>query len=356
METAKHGGDVYRNRITCDFSVSLNPLGMPEAVREALKSSVDSWERYPDPECDELVRAIAGYHRVDPSFVLCGNGAADLIYQVTMAVRPKKALVTAPAFSEYEQALLAVGSQVVRFPLREDEGFAPDMDRFSDAVTEDTDLVFFCNPNNPTGRAARRSEVERLAGVCEEKNAVLVLDECFCDLMEKPERFSMAPLAGAYPGMFLIRAFTKTYAMAGLRLGYAICGNSTLTEKLRRIRQPWSVSIPAQTAGAAALKESGYLDEARALIRAERNYLKAGLSRLGFKVFESQANFLLFSDERERENKAGGCLWEQLKERGILIRDCGNFPGLGRGYYRVAVRRREENAALLSALAQIKEK
>lgn len=353
--SGRHGGDIYRNQICHDYSVNLNPLGMPREVREALLYSIDGWGRYPDPRCEKLKEALAVHHKVNVSQLICGNGAADLIFQAVQALKPKKALLLAPTFSEYEKALQAMGTVCSFFSLSEKKDFSPDMDQLCHAVTEDLDLVFFCNPNNPTGSVVERKQVERLARACGEKGVRFILDECFCDLLEQPERVSMVPLTDKYPGMFILRAFTKTYAMAGLRLGYGVCSDEEFISRMEQARQPWSVSVPAQVAGEAALNGEEYLQQARSLIAGERIFLRAGLECFGYKVYDSAANYLLFYNRAEacHSDFSAGHLWEMCRKRGVLLRDCSDFRGLGIGFYRVCVGRREENRLLLDILGNI---
>lgn len=345
---SEHGGDIYRNRITCDFSINVNPLGMPKQVAQVLRKSVESWSVYPDPECEKLVLALADHHHIQPEWILCGNGAADLIYRLVRAVSPRRALVTAPVFSEYERALVENGCRIDVLELEEKDGFCPDMERFARMVTEETDLVFLCNPNNPNGRCVGKEEVLMLADACRLAHAVLAVDECFCDLLQNPDACSVVPESEKRQEVVVLRAFTKTYAMAGLRLGYAVCSDGLLLNKMRQLGQPWSVSAPAQQAGTAALGGQEYLARARALIGTEREWLQKGLEKLGFTVYPSDANFLLFRCHGDMT----GALWRTCADRGILIRDCSNYRGLGAGYYRVCVRSRKENTLLLQVLAE----
>lgn len=351
-----HGGDIYHGGVRDDFSVNVNPLGLPQTVRRRLRDSVEEWSRYPDPECRELTRQLAEYHGLERERIVCGNGAADLIYRLACWLRPKKALVLAPTFSEYERALRSVGCQVRRYRLKEDEDFLVDVRKLGDFL-ETGELLFFCNPNNPTGLAVTRQQVEYLAQVCGDKKSLLVLDECFCEFLNSPEAYSFMKEIRNCPQVMILRAFTKTYAMAGIRLGYMVCGNLDFAEGVRLTGQPWSVSAPAQEAGVAALGERNYLEKARELVSRERERMRAGLAGLGFQVFPSQVNYLLFKD---REEEKHGNLWEELRQRGILIRDCSNFFGLEAGegnfgfrYYRIGIRKCEENERLLENIREI---
>ena len=171
------------------------------------------------------------------------------------------------------------------------------------------------------------------------------MDECFLELSDAGREESLAKYLDAFPNLFLLKAFTKSYGMAGLRLGYCLCGDGALLTAMSRRAQPWNVSLPAQAAGIAALKEGAFLENARQLIRQERPFLVEELEKLGLWVCPSQANYLLV--------RSGKPLAGPLLERGILIRDCSNYAGLGPGWYRLAVKSREENRALLDALKAI---
>lgn len=344
-----HGGDwagyqAQFGKQPVDFSANISPLGLPEGVRKAAAEALAWADRYPDPLCRALRERIAGAEQVDAAWCLCGNGAAELIYRAVLARRPRQALITAPAFSEYEAALELTGCKTRRHLLREADDFALD-EGFLQAVSPETDMVFLCQPNNPTGRTVPRTLLVQVLERCRAAGALLVVDECFCDLLDRPEQFSVKDLLGQYPNLLILKAFTKLYAMAGLRLGYCLCADADLLRRMRDAGQPWPVSGPAQAAGIAALEETDYVESVRALIQAERPRLAEELSRLGFRVIPGEANYLLFYTEMP--------LIGPLRERGILLRDCGNYHGLGPGWYRTAVRTPEENRRFIAALEDI---
>ncbi len=338
-----HGGDIYGRPVELDFSANLNFLGMPDSVRQAAKEGVDASVHYPDPQCRELRAALSQAEGVPEDWILCGNGAADLIFGLALAEKPRRALVWAPGFYEYEQALHAVGCRVDYLPLRKEEGFAYRAEAL-EAVTPETDMLFFCNPQNPTGQAASAEFVEALLDRCRKTGTLCVADECFLEFLDLEEQFSAKPSLGSMENLFVLKAFTKLYAMPGLRLGYGLCGDTGRLARMKEVLQPWSVSVPAQRAGAAALKETEYVRRTQALVRQERRFLREGIGRLGGRVYGSKANFIFFQGP---EDLAEFCL-----ARGILIRDCRNYRGLGPGCYRVAVRSREENSRLLEVLRE----
>ena len=339
-----HGGDVYRHPKALDFSSNCNPFGTPIGVKRAAAAALERVCHYPDVTCDALRQALEREEQVPREQIICGNGAADLIFGLVLAKKPKKALLLAPGFAEYEQALDSVDCEKKYYYLKEEQNFVPE-EGVLEAITKDLDMMFFCNPNNPTGVAAEPEYLKRLAERCRQMGAFLVLDECFEDFLEEPEKYSMKGYLKEYPRMFLLKAFTKKYAMAGIRLGYGFCGSSETLEQMKAVMQPWNVSVVAQEAGIAALKEETYVKESMVKIRKERKRLLEGMGRLGFFTFASEANYIFFKGPWDLQEK---CL-----DKGIYIRDCSNYRGLRKGYYRVAVRTKEENQKLLEVLEQI---
>ena len=336
-----HGGNIYTYKNCLDFSANCNPLGTPESVKQAVRDSLDHLKDYPQVGYAPLKEAIAAYEDVKPEHIICGNGAAELVFSLCHALRPKRALIPVPTFAEYEQALESVGAQVEHVLLKEEEEFRV-QDSFIDWLHKDLDMVFLCNPNNPTGMLTDREFLFKLLRVCREMDIFLVVDECFQDFIRDPDQYSLKAQLPRYHNLFLLKAFTKRYAMAGVRLGYGITENEELLEKMTLATQPWNISVPAQAAGIAALKETDYVERARNLIFEEAEYLSGELYKLGMTVFPSQANYLFFKGPED--------LFEICVRKNVLIRDCSNYPGLGKGFYRVAVRTHEENEQLIRTI------
>ena len=346
-----HGGDTvgYREkygRDALDFSANVSPLGTPEAVARAIGAAAYRADRYPDPLCRELCAALGETEGVPKDWILCGNGAADLIFRLALAKRPRHALVLAPTFAEYEAALETVGCDVRRCALDEANDFAMTEDVLG-AIRPPVEIVFLCQPNNPTGQAADRALMRRILAKCEEVGALLAVDECFLDFLPDGEALTMKPELAAHGGLFILKAFTKLYGMAGVRLGYALSADTALLEQMQACGQPWGVSSLAQAAGLAALEETAYVEKVRALIAEQRPRLTAGLRALGLRVLDGRANYLLF--------QAPETLGEALRQRGAVLRSCANYPGLGPGWYRTAVRTGPENEQLLKLLAEVLE-
>lgn len=337
MMKNEHGGDIFEREIVYDFSANLNPLGMPESVKNALQKSISEWEKYPDPFCRSLVKKLSERENFPPENIVCGNGAADLIFRIVQTVKPKKAVVCAPSFSEYSKALIQNECEILHYFLSEKSGFALD-EKILEMLDESVQMLILCTPNNPTGRTVDSELLRRICEKCEANDIVFLCDECFIDFTENAAHAEQF----INPNVVILKAFTKIYAMAGLRLGYALFGDAELAEKVRRNGQFWSVSAPAQTAGEAALDEKNYLEKTLELAKKEREFLTENLRNFGFKVYPSEANFILFYTKISLD--------EMLLSEKILIRNCANFDGLEQGYFRIAVRPHEENSALVSAI------
>ena len=336
-----HGGDIYAGKVLLDFSANTNPFGTPQAVQEAIIEALPQLHRYPDPYCRKLVAAIAEHEAVPKNYILCGNGAADLIYAYGRAVRPKKAAMLAPTFSEY--ALGLSDCEISYYFLQESNDFALDSGILDFLRLEKPEVLFLCDPNNPTGQLTDPALMEAILECCHDLGICLFLDECFLDLTK--DGVSRKNDLARYPELFLLKAFTKSYGMAGVRLGYGLSADSALLEAMSRSQQPWNISSLAQAAGIAALKQREFLQKCVETVEKERVFLSASLSGLGFRVIPSDTNYILF------QARVG--LADALREKGILIRNCDNYPGLCPGWYRIAVRLPEENQALIRAMQEV---
>ena len=344
-----HGGNIYGNEIEYDFSVNLNPLGPPDAVREALATALNHVEEYPDPEYRELRRALANYRRLAEEQFVLGNGASELIPGIIRALAPKTCMVTAPCYSGYETALNAAAPscRIHRIFLREEDDFTLPENICREIARVKPNLLILTNPNNPNGKRISANRLREIAGACRTAGTVLLMDECFLALSGGDEDSLIHRIGEEWlPPTMVLRAFTKTFAIPGVRLGYAVCSGS-LAARIQRELPEWNLSVFAQYAGLAALEPSGYIAASVEMIAQEREYLTAELKKLGLRVFPSDANYILFQS-RDRE------LHRKLLDKAILIRDCRDYHGLTAGFYRAAVRTRRENTALLRCLRNIK--
>jgi len=335
----QHGGNIFRIENVLDFSANIDPLGVPKSVKRVLAESISEIEKYPDPFCIELRNKLAQHEKLPAENIVCGNGADDLIFRIVHAFMPKKALICAPTFSEYRRALNECGCEITEHMLNEENGFEVDGD-ILDKLDTSLDMCFLCTPNNPTGRLISPEMLGAISRKCEKNRIIFVCDECFMGFVCDSERYSLRNHIGSFS--VILKAFTKLYAMPGIRLGYAVCGDAANAEKIRDSGQFWSVSSFAQKAGIAALEVTDYVSKAVEYTAAERAFIVSELRDMGVNVLDSAANFLLF------RSVAG--LEEKLLAEGILIRECSNFRGLTEGFYRIAVRTHEENSRLIAAL------
>lgn len=358
-----HGGNIYGNEIEYDFSVNLNPLGPPKSVQDALAAALNHVEEYPDPEYRELRRGLANYWQLAEEQIVPGNGASELIPGIIRTLSPKTCMVTAPCYSGYETALNAAAPscRIHRIPLRAEDDFTLPENTCQEIARVKPNLLILTNPNNPNGKRISANRLREIGDACRTAGTVLLVDECFLALSGGDEDSLIHCIRSEALPAVVLRAFTKTFAIPGVRLGYAVCSAPT-AERIRRELPEWNLSVFAQYAGTAAFGNvtpgtpapetsaggtSGYLAASVEMIAREREYLMAELESLGLRVFPSDANYILFQS-RDRE------LHRKLLDKGILIRDCRDYHGLTAGFYRTAVRTHRENTALLRCLRNIK--
>ncbi|HEX5850146.1 MAG TPA: aminotransferase class I/II-fold pyridoxal phosphate-dependent enzyme [Rubrobacter sp.] len=320
-----------------DFSQNINPLGPPpQALDAARRALFEESGRYPDLEYRELREGLAGYLEVPPENVVPTNGGAEALFLAAGAARAGDALILEPTFSEYAAAARASGREVVRRLVRRPEdGF-----RFDHAALGDLrgiSVVFLCNPNNPTGESLDPAEVLGIADRVREAGALLVVDEAFADFAPG---ISVGGMVGE--SLWVARSFTKFFAIPGLRLGCLICDDAEL---VKRLQPSWPVNAVAAAAGIAAVDDAGFSTASVSEVTRLRDDLYFALDNLpGLQPYPGAANFLMV---RGPEALAG-----RLARRGLLVRGCEPFMGLGAGFFRVAVRGEAENERLLSALRE----
>lgn len=342
-----HGGDVYSAaealkipvRNVIDFSASVNPLGPSKKVKAAMRSALKELGRYPDSQCRQLVKKIARVYGIDREHIVCGNGSNELIHLAMAVIRPKRVLVTAPAFAEYERTARLAGAEVVKFPLAESDGFGVNARKFMEAMNG-CDAAFLCNPGNPAGTLMSRADVLAIADAAKTANCLLIIDEAFMDFCR--DESVMRDVAGK-PGIIVLRSLTKYHALAGLRVGFGLFPPE-IKAAIDAIKDPWSVNALAEVAAVAALSDKAFAKDTAAWLSTEKKYMAKGLAALGFAIYPSETNFFLVKHDLAQAVR------EHLYRRGILLRDCSNFDGLDSSFLRIAVRSRRENARLLKEM------
>ena len=330
-----------------DLSASINPLGMPEGVRDAIIREICNCGSYPDNSSAELRNKLSQFENVSADRVFCGGGASDIIFRLPGAIRAKKVMVAAPTFSDYERSALSFGSEVVRCALSPSDGFSAGESFVGEVRRTKPDLVFICNPNNPTGNLTGTGVIGELLDCCKGFGAYVAVDECFLDFAERAVDYTSKPFLEQYSNLVIIKAFTKMFALPGIRLGYAICGGEELPGKLSYNGADWPVSNLAQAAGMASLDGAGeFISKTVDYVSAERALMEQRLSGFGFEVYESAANFVFLRNPFPTD------LNTMLGKKSIQVRSCRNFFGLDGDYYRIAVSTKENNAKLLAAVSE----
>jgi len=347
----EHGGNIYRVSeetgipVTelMDFSASINPLGISDRVKEAIEAELDNLIHYPDPGASELRQNIARHHDIDPESLICGNGSTELIYLIPKVLKPETVLFPAPTFSEYEKACkFNYELRIANYELKKENNFKVITKEFIKAM-QGCDMAFLCNPNNPTGDLLRKEEVIEIAEAARELKCLLVVDEAFIDFC--PED-SVIGHVRDNPYLIVLRSMTKFYAITGLRAGYGVF-HPELIERVMEFKEPWTMNTLAQKAAIAAIDDRDYADRTMDVIRNEKEFIENGLRDIGIEFLPSAVNFYLLRTGNS------GQIYQGMKEKGIIVRDCSNFRGLDDSYIRVAVRSRRENEMLISGLSML---
>lgn len=349
INMSAHGGNIYKKARELgipesqilDFSANLSPLGIPEGVKNSMIKAIDGLINYPDPDCTVLTAAIASFDKVKEDQILCGNGGADLLFRLALALKPKKVLLPVPAFVEYEESLKAVDAQIEHFYLDQDFKVRENL---LDGMKPEHDLLVICNPNNPTGLLVERELLLRVLDRAIQLDMHVLVDECFLEIYPEEQEYTLKGYLDRYPNLIILKSFTKMYAIPGVRLGYVLCGNPVFLQKMKASGQAWSVSYFAQEAGVAALEETEYRRQTIQLIADENQFMKEELSKLPIRLFEGVVNYFFFQAPGVTD------LDKRLEKHGIMIRNCSNYVNLGNDYFRVAVKKREDNLRLLEAL------
>jgi len=329
-----------------DFSASINPLGMSPKAAQAVKSALPLAGSYPDPDSAALKEALAARYSIGTDELLPANGSIQLIYLLPQVLRPKRALIVEPAFSEYASALKPSGCAMDRLILKERDGFALDLKALAGRLARNpADMVYIASPANPTGVATGRDALLEAASICRSAGSTLVVDEAFADFAEEESIIEEAP---SLSNVIVLRSLTKFFSMAGLRLGFMVAGRRTI-RAFEKQMPPWSINSLASAAAVASLADERYRRATMGWLATERPYLFDRLGKVqGLTPFASDANFFLVKIEAAGVDSL--TLRARLLEDGIMIRELSAFRGLGKGFFRVAIRGRKENMRLIRSL------
>lgn len=328
-----------------DFSSNINPAGTPLSVKRVLKKNVGAIEGYPDLSSSIVYSSLQKYTRLKSSNLLVGNGAIEIIYNFCFAFLSSrtKILIPVPIFQEYETAAKLNDCKISYFKTM---NLAEDLDSFISQIPR-RGCVFLCNPNNPTGELLSKYDVLSIVKAAKKLSTFVFVDECFIELVPESNE-SVISYVAKYDNLLVLRSLTKSFALPGIRVGYAVASKS-VTEILQKIKIPWSVNTLAQYAANAALATNSYLAKSNSIIKRESNYLMTQLCKLdGFYCYDSSTNFILIKTKYNSTE-----LQKRLLDYNILIRDCKNFRGLNDHYIRIAVKSHRDNMKLVRALESV---
>ena len=378
-----HGGNIYKIfrekniKEILDYSSNINPYGIPESLKKRITENLEILERYPDPDYVELREKLAYLNKVDVSNIILGNGATEIIFLFMKVINPKKILIAAPTFGEYERAVKATERvenlsilgdsnkkedddnsyekqkiEIEYFELKESDDFKLNIDNLKNELAKKYDLLIICNPNNPTGKFLKLDETEEILKECNKYNTKLFIDEAFIDFLKDGIKESIINTKEDKQNLFVTRAFTKFFAIPGLRLGYGIGFDEEILNKMWDEKEPWTVNTFANLAGLVMLDDKEYIEKSEKWILEEKKFMYKELSEFQYlKAYRTECNFILL----KIQNISSTSLRDKMIEKNILIRDASNFKFLDYHFVRLAIKDRESNIKVLEALADIME-
>ena len=378
-----HGGNIYKVfreknlKEILDYSSNINPYGIPESLKSRIIENLEILERYPDPDYVELREKLANLNNVNLSDIILGNGATEIIFLFMKVINPKKILIVSPTFGEYERAVKAVGTsrnsidlscsddnknienkeiEIEYFELKESDDFNLNIGNLKNQLEKKYDLLIICNPNNPTGKFLKLAQTEEILKECNKYDTKLFIDEAFIEFLADGMKESIINTEENKKNLFVTRAFTKFFAIPGLRLGYGMYFDKELEQKISEKKEPWSVNNIAELAGLTVLDDTEYIEKTLKWITKEKIYMYEKLNEIsGIKVYETEVNFITgkIDEKLFLEGLNVKVLRGKMLEQGILIRDASNFKFLDERFFRLAIKDRASNDRVIEAMKEI---
>lgn len=379
-----HGGNIYKVfrekniKEILDYSSNINPYGIPESLKKRITENLEVLERYPDPDYVELRQKLANLNKVNLSDIILGNGATEIIFLFMKVINPKKILIVSPTFGEYERAVKATEIsgdtvslsssngdnknienkkiEIEYFELKESDDFKLNIGNLKNELENKYDLLIICNPNNPTGKFLKLAQTEEILKECNKYNTKLFIDEAFIEFLADRMKESIINTEENKKNLFVTRAFTKFFAIPGLRLGYGMYFDKELEQKISEKKEPWSVNNIAEMAGLTVLDDTEYIEKTLKWIVEEKIYMYEKLNEIsGIKSYETEVNFITgkIDEKLFSEGLNVKVLREKMLEQGILIRDASNFKFLDERFFRLAIKDRESNKRVIEVLREI---
>ena len=379
-----HGGNIYKVfrekniKEILDYSSNINPYGIPESLKKRITENLEILERYPDPDYVELRQKLANLNKVNLSDIILGNGATEIIFLFMKVINPKKILIVSPTFGEYERAVKATEIsgdtvslsssngdnknienkkiEIEYFELKESDDFKLNIGNLKNELENKYDLLIICNPNNPTGKFLKLAQTEEILKECNKYDTKLFIDEAFIEFLADGMKESIINTEENKKNLFVTRAFTKFFAIPGLRLGYGMYFDKELEKKISEKKEPWSVNNFAEMAGSTVLDDAEYIEKTLKWIAEEKKYMYEKLNEIsGMKVYETEVNFITgkIDEKLFSEGLNVKILREKMLEQGILIRDASNFKFLDERFFRLAIKDRASNERVIEAMKEI---
>ena len=379
-----HGGNIYKVfrekniKEILDYSSNINPYGIPESLKKRITENLEVLERYPDPDYVELRQKLANLNKVNLSDIILGNGATEIIFLFMKVINPKKILIVSPTFGEYERAVKATEIsgdtvslsssngdnknienkkiEIEYFELKESDDFKLNIGNLKNELEKKYDLLIICNPNNPTGKFLKLAQTEEILKECNKYDTKLFIDEAFIEFLADGMKESIINTEENKKNLFVTRAFTKFFAIPGLRLGYGMYFDKELEKKISEKKEPWSVNNFAEMAGSTVLDDAEYIEKTLKWIAEEKKYMYEKLNEIsGMKVYETEVNFITgkIDEKLFSEGVNVKILREKMLEQGILIRDASNFKFLDERFFRLAIKDRASNERVIEAMKEI---
>ena len=379
-----HGGNIYKIfrekniKEILDYSSNINPYGIPESLKKRITENLEVLERYPDPDYVELRQKLANLNKVNLSDIILGNGATEIIFLFMKVINPKKILIVSPTFGEYERAVKATEIsgdtvslsssngdnknienkkiEIEYFELKESDDFKLNIGNLKNELENKYDLLIICNPNNPTGKFLKLAQTEEILKECNKYDTKLFIDEAFIEFLADGMKESIINTEENKKNLFVTRAFTKFFAIPGLRLGYGMYFDKELEKKISEKKEPWSVNNFAEMAGLTVLDDAEYIEKTLKWIAEEKIYMYEKLNKIsGMKVYETEVNFITgkIDEKLFSEGLNVKILREKMLEQGILIRDASNFKFLDERFFRLAIKDRASNERVIEVMKEI---
>ena len=345
MKKSGHGGNLkfysenynIPQNLLLDFSANINPLGPNEKLHQVLLNNIVNIKDYPEPNSEKLLLIAEDKFNMKKENFIFGNGATELLFLLLNYLKPKKTFIPAPSFSEYEIASKAAGAEISYFNLEND------FQNFDSSFLKKLspgDIVFICNPNNPTGTFFSKDLLEKIIIEVNKNKAYLFLDESFIDFIDEEKGYTLRDRIGDSNNLFILYSLTKIYGIPGLRLGM-LFGQPTIIKNLYERKDPWNVNIFAQSAGEFLLQDNEFIIKTKKYFKEERERILSKLSEIPeIKVFKPSANFI-FIELINASNVEE--LQDFLIKEKVIIRNCSNYPNLNNKYFRIAIKKIEEN-------------